>query len=193
MNHLQATAIVLALGGGIAGFGLLHPNPSHGPELWLGLAGVYLLAGVLLGGARFVRENLPAPFTYASVVAILAVLIAIGFRTWSVLVARPNLALAETTFVLWQFHVLVPFVMSGMVPLGTAESRGKRILVASVLSIPFFAATGRGLLYDFGFGPMFVVVYYGLILVVGLLAGFPLYLYARRFRSGFSVGKMSNQ
>jgi len=186
VNSTRATALVLTLGSVLAGVGLLHPNPPHGSSFWLGLATSYLLAGVVLGGVRVLREDTPVTFASASAVAVLSVLVVVGLRVSRVLAARPELHLAETSFVLEQFPFLVSFVVAVMVPLGAAASGARQGIVAGFLVLPFVVATGRGLLHGLGFGPAFVMLYYGVVLFAGVLAGLPLFLYTRGLRTRFS-------
>ncbi|WP_137285691.1 hypothetical protein [Halorussus salinisoli] len=179
MSHRQSTAIILAVGSVIAIVALLSPNLPHGSETWLGIAGVYLLTGILLGYPRFVQETDNTLFRYASLVAVISTLFPVSMRAWAVRAARPELALPEVSFILWQLHVLVPFVIAFMAPLGIAKNRREQFLTAFIIVAPFLVATYRGLLVDFGFGHTFSVLYYGLLLLFGALAGLPLYLYGR--------------
>lgn len=179
MNRGRATGIILALGGIVAGIGLLSSNPQHGTETWLAFASVYLLTGILLGGYQFVRENETISFGYACIVAVVSTLVPLAIRVWSVMAARPELTPSETSFVIWQFHVLVPFVIAFMAPLGIAKSGTTRGLTTVIIVAPFLVATVQGLLMDFGFGPTFAVLYHAILLLSGTIMGLPLYLYGR--------------
>jgi len=179
MNPRQLTAIILAVGISVVTFAFLSQSLPHGTETWLGFGGVYLLAGILLGFPRLIYKADNIPFRYAIVVGAFSALFPVCTRAWSVLTTRPELTLAEVSFILWQPHVLVPFVTAFMAPFAIAKNPGEQFVTSFIIVTPFLIATIRGLLSGYGFGPTFVMLFYGGLLVSGVIAGFPLYLYGR--------------
>lgn len=179
MNSFRSTSVVLAAGIAGVAVGIRSPNPPGGAETWLAISGVYLLAGAFLGGRRVADRTAPPAFRDAVLVAAVSVLGAVAFRVRMVQAARPDLGLADQTVVLWQPAVLLPIATAAMLTIGAADAGSERTGAVLALVAPFLAGTARWLVGGFGFGPAFGVAYHAALLLVGVVAGLPLSLYAR--------------
>lgn len=172
-------ALVLGAGVVVAGIPVVFPNVPHGATTWIGLAAVYLLAWVLVASNQYVRNKASLGFRPALGVAVVVAVIPVLLRGWDVAAARPDLSMLDLTFVLWQLHVLVPFVVAFMLPLGAARERDERLGALAAVVLPFLLAAIWGSMQGTGFGEWFAVMYYGSLLVAGLIAGLPLFFYGR--------------
>lgn len=150
--------------------------------MWLGFASVYLVTAILLGGAELSGWRQDITPLYAIASAVLATLVPVALGAWELQNTRPELAITDMRFILTQPHVLLPFIIAFMAPLGVAQTRNWQVVVVTVILAPFVGLTLTGLTSGWGFGPTFVVLYHALLLIIGGIAGLPLYIYGRNLR-----------
>lgn len=181
MSPRQSTAALLCIGVIVSLVALLT-TPPHGTETWLGFAAVYLVTAILLGGAQLSDWRQDITPQYAIATAVLTTLTPVALRALELQNTRPELAITDMGFILTQFHVLLPFIIAFMAPLGVARAWNWQVVVVTVILAPFVGLTITGLTSGWGFGPAFVVFYYALLLIIGGIAGLPLYIYGRNLR-----------
>lgn len=185
MDYRHSTVAILALGGLVLALdpGLPDPPFGTGSASWFPVAGVYVLVGGLLGLRRFLGAD-RTTVRCAILVAAVSALLPMGLRVRDLLIARPELALADATFVLTQDAVFLPVVAGFMAPLGVAEDPGGRLLAraALVASIFVFVVGATLTASGTGFGTTFLVISYCFGAVVGALLGLPLYVYGWSLR-----------
>lgn len=178
LSSRRLTVILLGIGV-IVSLAALFPTPPLGPVTGLGLAAVYLGTAILLGGPQLYGSRRAVTFRYSVAVAVLVTLIPVVLRVWHVQTVRPELAITDMGFILHQFHVLLPFIVAFMAPIGVARTRNWQVVVLAVILAPVVGVTITGLTSGWGFGPSFVVLYHAFLIIIGGIAGLPLYLYGR--------------
>lgn len=189
MDYRRSTVAILALGGVVLVLEPALPDLPFGTRsaTWLPVAGVYLVVGCLLGAPRVLGTDRTS-VRYAILVAVVSALLPMALRVRDLLIARPELALADVTFVLSRDTVFVPVVVGFMAPLGVAERSGERYFaLAVVVAVIFVTIVGEALTgSNTGFGAAFAVVYYGFWSVAGAILGLPLYIYGWSLRGEVS-------
>jgi hypothetical protein len=75
-----------------------------------------------------------------------------------------------------------------MALLGVVRTRSRQGVVFALVFLPVVGVAIANLVTGWGFDPHFVVLYQALVLVVGGVAGLPLYLYGRILRDDNSQG-----
>lgn len=184
MDSRHATAAIFALGVVVLTVAPVLPDPPYGTgsTSWGPAGGVYLVAGGLLGGRRAPGADRPfgtdrTAVWRAILAAAVASIVPAALRLRDLLIARPELALADATFVLTQDTVFVPVVVAFVAPPGVAARAKDRYLsiaaivvvsIAAIVMVVLAFIVGEALtVSNAGFGTAFVVVYYGFWAVGG--------------------------
>lgn len=178
LSSRQLTVIILGIGV-IVSLAALFPTPPHVPVTWLGLAAVYLGTAILLSGPQLYGSGRAVSLRYSVAVAALVSLIPVVLGAWHVQNVRPYLAITDMGFILHESQVVLPFIVAFMAPLGVARTRNWQVVVLAVILGPVVGLTIMGLTSGWGFGPGFVVLYHAFLIIIGGIAGLPLYLYGR--------------
>ena len=179
MTPRQHSALLVTLGTLLSVSAVVAPDQlpvQH--HAWLGFASVPLVTGLLLEAIRTVRTPDSIDFRTTVAVALVAVAFPAVLQTWS-LHANPLRSLSDFPTVARSFQLLVPYAMALSTPLGAAMTRRRRASVAVAIIAPFVLATLVGIAEGLDFGPIFAAGYYLFFLVVGFVAGLPLFLYGR--------------